>query len=155
MTDHLKAIEQRAKKELREYGLTKLGWTFRWDNATRRFGSCWYSKRVITLSKPLSALNSFAEAEDTILHEIAHALVGGGVGHGPKWVKKAQSIGCNGNRCYDRTVVVPPPKFVGTCPVCFKQSVANRRRVCACYACCRLHNGGKWTPKFSLRWTRR
>ena len=84
MTKHLKSIEQRAEAALREHGLTQKGWTFRWDRAVRRFGICNYSKKRITVSRTLAALNDFAKSEDTVLHEIAHALVGRGVGHGPK-----------------------------------------------------------------------
>jgi hypothetical protein len=37
-----------------------------------------------------------SEILDTILHEIAHALVGHKEAHGPVWVAKAKEIGCSG-----------------------------------------------------------
>ena len=41
--------------------------------------------------------------KNTILHEIAHAIVGYGVSaHGSEWKRMAMSIGCNGQRCSSR-----------------------------------------------------
>jgi predicted SprT family Zn-dependent metalloprotease len=38
---------------------------------------------------------------DVILHEVAHALAGPFVGHGPTWKTIAKEIGCSANRCVD------------------------------------------------------
>jgi|TARA_R110000824_G_scaffold186284_7_gene367563 predicted SprT family Zn-dependent metalloprotease len=151
---HLDAIEELAQEALREHGLAQKGWTFQWNRAVRRSGICRFGKRRIGLSKPLAALNSFAESKDTILHEIAHALAGFDAGHGPRWVALAKSIGCNGERCAGRAVVLPPSKFIGTCPVCSGRLRRNRRTRCACASCCRRLNDGRWAPQFELRWTR-
>ena len=67
---------------MRQHGLADLGWRFRFDHARRRFGSCKYREKAITLSRPLTLLNGEAEVRDTVLHEIAHALCPGD-GHGP------------------------------------------------------------------------
>ena len=153
---HLDAIADRALQALKEHGLTQRpSWTFKWDHAVRRFGSCNFVKRCITVSKPLAALNSFAEAEDVILHEVAHALVGRGYGHGPRWVAQARAIGCNGQRCYDSSVARPTAKFIATCPACGKRFERNRRRRTACGPCCRQHNGGRYDSRFDWVWTRR
>lgn len=91
---------------------TKLGYRFKFDNAKRRFGYCSYRDKEISLSKPLCEynLNNFYQINDTILHEIAHALsykIHGskGSGHCKRWVHIAKSIGCNGKRCYDSSQV--------------------------------------------------
>jgi predicted SprT family Zn-dependent metalloprotease len=72
---------------------TKLGYKFKFDNAKRRFGYCSYTDKEISLSKPLCEynLNNFYQINDTILHEIAHALsykIHGrrGSGHCKRWV---------------------------------------------------------------------
>ncbi len=87
---------------------SKLGYTFKFDNAKRRFGLCSYRRKEISLSKPLCEYNldNFFQINDTMLHEIAHALsykIHGdrGSGHCKRWVHVAKSIGCNGIRCYD------------------------------------------------------
>ena len=74
-------------------------WTFVWSNAKRVMGSCNYSKKVIKLSAVASPLRDIKEVKNTILHEIAHALVGIGHNHDYVWTMKALEIGCNGDRC--------------------------------------------------------
>src|SRR4051794_3305682 len=79
-------IEQLAEWALRDFGLTDLGWRFAWDRALRRAGCCKYSVRQVTLSWPIFAIETNREEVlNTILHEVAHALVGPGAGHGALW----------------------------------------------------------------------
>jgi len=97
-----------AEEELRRFGLDEHGWTFAFDNAARRFGSCRYQERKITLSKRLTLANEPREVRETILHEIAHAIAGHAAGHGPEFVRAARAIGCTGSRCYGEEVVRVP-----------------------------------------------
>jgi predicted SprT family Zn-dependent metalloprotease len=54
---------------------------------------------------------------DTLLHEIAHALVGEGHGHDYTWRRMAISIGCNGDRtCGDEAVSTAKPNYKIECP---------------------------------------
>lgn len=85
---------------MHQHGLTQQGWRFEWDNHKSRFGSArGGAYKVITLSKPLTYHRDYMSVRNTILHEIAHALVGPSMGHGPTWRAKALSIGCDGKRC--------------------------------------------------------
>jgi hypothetical protein len=43
---------------LTEHGLAASGWTGKLDNAVRRFGSCSSTKKVITLSRHLTTINT-------------------------------------------------------------------------------------------------
>jgi predicted SprT family Zn-dependent metalloprotease len=90
-----------------EHGLAD--WRFRFDHARRRFGSCRYAARLITLSRPLVLLNSPEQVRDTILHEIAHALTPGD-GHGPRWKSRCLQIGANPTRCYGDDSVRSPAR---------------------------------------------
>jgi len=74
-------------------------WSFAWSQAKRTMGSCNHTKRVIKLSAVVSPLRDIKNVKNTILHEIAHALVGSGHGHGYVWKIKAFEIGCNADRC--------------------------------------------------------
>src|SRR5271157_5012178 len=78
--------EKLAKELMAQFGLSD--WIFEFDNAKRRYGSClhnsggWRSvqllgtaKGKITLSSELTLVNNREQVEDTIRHEIAHALV--------------------------------------------------------------------------------
>ena len=72
-----------ARALMAEHGLR--GWSLVFDRAKRRAGICRYDQRVIGLSAPLTALHGEADVRDTVLHEIAHALVGARHGHDATW----------------------------------------------------------------------
>jgi predicted SprT family Zn-dependent metalloprotease len=104
---NLYAARDLAVTLMRQYGLHD--WTFRFDHARRRFGSCRYKARVITLSRHLTFLNPQEQVRDTILHEIAHALTPGD-GHGGRWKRTCREIGATPTRCYTDQEVVSPPR---------------------------------------------
>ena len=122
-----------AMQLMKEHGLT--GWTFKFDHAKNRCGQCHYSKKQISLSEHYVKLNEVASVTNTILHEIAHALVGHGYGHGPTWKRKAKEIGCTASRCAANIVTVPG-KFEAVCQFCGRKHYAHRRtrsiKVCLC-----------------------
>ena len=100
---NLDQAEQLALSLMREHGLLPR-WSFAFDRAERRFGSCNERKRRITLSAAIVRLNSESEVRDTILHEIAHALVG------VRWTRPtcsgrtASLIGCNARLLWRRSL---------------------------------------------------
>jgi predicted SprT family Zn-dependent metalloprotease len=150
-----------ALKLMTEHGLIRnengaADWTFRFDESTKRFGCCSYRDRTVSLSRALVALNSEARVVNTILHEIAHALLPSHVGHKPEWVRLARKIGCDGKRCYssDSTVTVAMP-ITGTCPVCKRTVGRSRvpRRLLACSTCCKAGRRG-FDARFIFVWTR-
>ena len=99
--DKLKQIRQYAYDKMLEWGLLKEGWKFVWDTkARRRYGQCRYNKREIGITKQLAAINSFEETQDTVLHEIAHALAGVGHGHDSHWKHWCIQVGAEPTRCY-------------------------------------------------------
>ena len=102
-----------------KHNLLDLGWHFSFDNSKRRFGVCKHRIKAIGLSAPLTELNDISQVKDTILHEIAHALVGANEGHNWVWKQKAIEIGCNGERCYSRIdVEMPKGNYQAICPNC-------------------------------------
>ena len=128
-------------------------WKFEFDYAVNRFGCCKISKKLITLSKALVELNDESQVRDTILHEIAHALVGKGHGHDFAWKAKAQQIGCAPSRCYTSDVIQPKAKYQTECPNCHRMHTANRkRRKIACGRCCKEFNKGRWSKKYILKY---
>lgn len=115
-------------------------WEFKWDRATRRFGCCHQNQKSITLSKALTELNSWDEVKDTVLHEIAHALVGKGHGHDNVWKAKCIEIGARPERCYDNSVKRPKKRWKGVCPECGRIVYGCRRRNISCGKCCKVYN---------------
>ena len=102
------------RRLLREHGLHD--WSIVADRAKTRAGVCRFAKRQIGLSAPLTTLHSEDEVLDTILHEIAHALVGPQHGHDAVWRAKAREIGCSGERCVSSDAPRVPGDWVGRCP---------------------------------------
>ena len=96
--------ERIARALMDQHGL--VDWTFAFDRACRRFGACWYKRRRITLSRPLTELNAAEEVRDTLLHEIAHALSPGG--HTPAWKATCVRIGARPVRCFSPATVALP-----------------------------------------------
>lgn len=128
-------------------------WSFELDNAKVRFGVCKHRTQTISISRALAKLNTEDIVRDTILHEIAHALVPTGVHHGPIWRAKAQSIGCDGRRTYGDTVVAPTAKYKGTCPNCGRVVEKFRRGRFACSVCCKRHNFGRFDSAYLIEWS--
>lgn len=108
-----------ATKLMMQHELLQNGWMFEFDNAKRRFGCCNHRTKTISLSRELVSLNTTERVTNTILHEIAHALVGRGHGHNGVWKRKAIEIGCDGKRCYtEENTNIVKGKFQATCPKC-------------------------------------
>jgi predicted SprT family Zn-dependent metalloprotease len=124
------------------------GYLFTFDNARRRFGCCNYKLRQITLSKHLTLLNSEDKVRDTILHEIAHALVGPAHGHDRVWKIKAIQIGCDGRRCYGKEVERVKPKYKGECKNCHRFIFRHKRTKISCGLCSKFYN-----PEHIFIWT--
>jgi hypothetical protein len=139
----LRNAEKLATDLMAQHGLT--GWSFSWLSSKKRFGQCSYGPKLVSLSRDLVALNTVERVTNTILHEIAHALLPSHVGHRPEWVRMARSIGCDGKRCYDVSETVTPRMPVtGTCPTC-KRTVGKTRiprRQLACSICCKAGRRG-------------
>lgn len=114
-------LDQIGVKLMANHGLA--GWTLVWDRATSRGGQCRYGPQEIGISAPVALTVSEATFRNTVLHEIAHALVPPKLingrrweMHGPEWRAKFIEIGGNGERCYDSSDNPVPGKWKGTCP---------------------------------------
>jgi hypothetical protein len=131
----LEKAEQLAIKLMEKHELNQKGWKFKFDQAKRRYGCCMHSRRIISLSAPLTKVRQEKNVKNTILHEIAHALVGHGHGHDNVWRSKALEIGCNGQRCSNDASI--KGSWVGECPnghVYYKHRLTKSKKSCGiCY----------------------
>ncbi len=136
----LGAARQLAEELLAQHGL--LGWRVQFDRAKTRAGVCRFRDSVIGLSVPLTSLHSGAEVRDTLLHEIAHALVGPTHRHDAVWRAKAAELGCTPRACMPTTSARIPAPWVGTCPA--GHSIQRHRRPerpASCRHCTPTFNG--------------
>ena len=102
------------KHALRLFDRHKLkDWAFGFDFAPNRGGICHFNQQVITLSISYCHRASRHQINDTILHEIAHALAGPGHGHDRLWYAIARRIGCSGDREHFTKHSVP--RWIGHC----------------------------------------
>jgi len=132
---------------LDEHGLD--GWTVVLDHARARFGVCRPQRREIGLSRRLTELCDVEEVRNTLLHEIAHALVGAEHGHDAVWRARAVAIGCDGRRTDDIPEGAHGP-WLGQCPAGHTVRRHRRpRRVGACRVC----SAGSFDPAAIYTWT--
>ncbi len=88
--------------------------------------------------------------EGTILHEIAHALVGPGHGHDSVWRTQALKIGCTGSRCVPEDAPKLEGNWIGVCPQGHQRSWHTRpERVGSCSRC----GTGGFDPAHLITWT--
>lgn len=145
----LEAARRLGRELLDEHGLAE--WTLVFDRAKQRAGVCRHARREIGLSAPLTRLHPEDGVRDTILHEIAHALVGARHGHDAVWRATALRIGCTGERCTDPELPRVDGDWVGTCAAGHR--ITRHRRPSRPGSC------AECSPTFSaehlLTWTHR
>ena len=134
-------------RELLGASLTARGWTFGFDRARRRLGVCRPAAKRITLSAHLSQSLPLADVEDTVRHEIAHALDHemnpnrrGRRAHDSVWKALARRCGAAPERCFTGDVPTDPDApYSAACLACGPVRDLYRQPVRAhlCPACSR------------------
>ena len=121
-----------ANKLMDAHGL--VGWRIKFDHARRRAGQCDYTNKTISLSRLYVRHADIDQIRDTILHEIAHALVGPRHGHDSVWRQKAREIGCTAKRCHSLSFA--QAKWVMACPNgCFSVERHRKKSGLVCATC--------------------
>ena len=123
---------------LRKYKLWEQGWRTNFTKVTNYIALCDHTNKRIIISIPHLNARSEAELTDTVLHEVAHALVGPGHGHDEVWQAKAIEIGARPVHCAPsnieagralNVVETKPEKKIKAlnnyCPVCYAVAVTK------------------------------
>lgn len=125
-------VRERAHELMQRHEL--FGWRFEFDGAKRRAGVCRYTDRTIRMAVEYAHRASPEHIHDTLLHEIAHALVGPGHGHDRVWRECARRIGCTARRCHSFSFT--RAKWIARCPRgCFEAERHRRVRGGVCAKC--------------------
>lgn len=112
--DHIEAF---AAAKIAEH-LPPEGWTFSWLTTKRTMGLCDYRTKMVSASKIYVGIASVEQLENTVLHEIAHALAGFKAGHGFAWERACVAIGAEPKRLFDASQISPPYTWARSCPSC-------------------------------------
>ncbi len=154
-------LERLANDLLAEWGLTSKGWRFVWGKKRTAFGTCKVNKsrniKTIELSLHLLPTIDQKEAEDTIRHEIAHALdyeQRGTTDHSWQWKAWAVKVGARPERCgksvnLDVTKVMAyKTKYRVECKCCKRVRPSHRKLKIE--RSCGVCGQGVFNPKFLL-----
>jgi len=140
-------LREFAHVEMVKWGLIEQGWVFKWGKRKTSLGTCHYRERTITISREFAELNSEAQMVDTVLHEIAHAIVGIGYDHGPVWKQACLLVGCRPVAVVtSNQVVTPTHKWLIVCEKCGKTLARRhtRRMKLETKICAYCDSGVKW-----------
>lgn len=123
--------------------LSARGWTVGFDRARKRLGACHPQRRAITLSAHLTRHLAPEVVEDTLRHEIAHALdveQRGRSCHDARWRALAVACGARPERCHAGGLPADPAApYHAVCPTCATEAAVYRQpvRPLRCRACLR------------------
>ena len=130
-------------------------WSVTANNRKSAYGMCNYTYRTISLSKALTPNCTDKAIQDTIIHEIAHALCPGQK-HNEVWRRKCIELGGDGKRAggqdklsKDATQVMKEiSNWTLTCPSCGKINYINRKPKYSqsCGVCCK----GRYNEAYKL-----
>jgi predicted SprT family Zn-dependent metalloprotease len=123
-TRHACEVQGLARALLLAYGLRD--WSFAFNRRKQEMGLCRFDDKCIELSLHFIERNPDEAIRDTLLHEIAHALVGPGHGHDRLWKQKCREIGARPERvCHE--VNMPEGSWQATCGNCGMVHHRHRR----------------------------
>lgn len=122
MIEKLNQTQALAHQLMMKHGLTQDGWRFEFSTSKRRVAVCKFKEKKIEYSMYCIGKTPLSEIRDTILHEIAHALVGFEAGHNHVWKQKCIKIGARPQRLASEvTQNTAKHNYVIKCPTCARQ----------------------------------
>lgn len=161
------------------FNLPKRGWKRGYNKRKKSLGICSYKSKTasigsfhnssryktyellrageVAISSELLVhnLDKAHDFEDTIRHEIAHAIhthISGRSDHGRVWKSIARQVGANDDRCHEGFLVKPKGKYTLVCGTCKNETEKYRlpKNKKACGKCCNAHNNGRFSDRFVL-----
>ena len=148
-----------------DYNMNDLGWKFQFHDKKKSFGTCKSTQKTICLSRYLveTTIREMSGWNNTMIHEIAHAInhTLGGQGHDWRWRNIFLGMGGSGERCSKDEVTYEniTSKYTISCPNGHVQPSYKRARAVeegrrACGKCCDEFNGGDFSKDYILTQTK-
>lgn len=109
-------------------------WTLKLSNRRAALADCNNRRKTIRYSKHFLVIADENQFDGVTFHEIAHALLPAGVGHGPSFVKKCKEISPVEGYA-KRGVELGIGKYKMTCPNCGVTGTSNKTRISFCKSC--------------------
>jgi predicted SprT family Zn-dependent metalloprotease len=128
----------------------KPDYKFGWIRAVRILGKCSFRRKTIFLSKAYVKLNSEDSVRDTILHELAHAKVGAGIGHSRPWREMSILMGANPSAYSKEGLNSVERPYIGICKKCgltFERHRLPRKRKLHHISCGSIDGAIEWKRK--------
>jgi len=143
------------------FNMSKLGWVKKYGKKKNSFGTCRINRsrsiKEVILSEWMIKNSDapISKWEDTVLHEIAHAIDferRGSSSHDHVWRSIALQIGCVGERCGSAEIDPSAYRYKLTCNNCDEIVYRHKssRKTSACYNCCKTHNNGYYDSRYAL-----
>lgn len=132
VVEKFKMVLERSADLFLENGLSD--WKFKMNNSRSNLAETFHSDKTISFSKSFLLVADKEQFEGVTLHEIAHALLGPGFGHGDEFIAKCTEISPNADYAKISTNV-PIRRYILTCPSCGISGCHNRKRDYYCVPC--------------------
>lgn len=158
-TNKTSMLIDKAHELMEERGLLERGWRISLNNAKSTAGVCNYSKKTIFLSRFYLKHHDVDTSWDTITHEVAHALVGPGHGHGRVWRTQHIRLGGSGDRTFSlegkvKEEYVRSAKWTGTCPKNPEHTFTRNRLTKAARSGSCSRCSSTFSKELQIKWTK-
>lgn len=106
--------------------------TIKWNFDSMYAGTCDHGIDTISFSRQFTEISDESEFINTVLHEIAHALVGPKHNHDIFWKNMAKEIGCDAEQFYNAKDTLAPRKAMKSkilkakCPYCGNEKIKSQ-----------------------------
>lgn len=130
--EKLKMVLARSANLFLEHGLSD--WKFKMNNGRSSLAETFHSDKTISFSKSFLLVSNKEQFEGVAHHEIAHALLGPGFGHGDEFIAKCIEISPNADYAKISTNV-PIRRYILTCPSCGLTGCHNQKKEYYCGKC--------------------
>lgn len=125
-------INNEAKYMFGQYGLAD--WDIQISNARSPIAETYHTDKVIVYSKYFCYLADKPMFRSVTKHELAHALIGPGKGHGKEFEEAYAKID-NGSKYAGATTDIFLKKYFFECPICHTSGSINKKDKYYCIPC--------------------